>query len=246
MKERKEDSNTPFPVKLDDFFRLDYKTGSIYNQLTEKRAQVVPALPWSNLRLQITKKFGENGSAFLFETGFVIGATFGEEFMAYAAEPTQLVRRLCDLTSAAGWGTFAMIGDTRHGSQLNVVVANCIFCEGAGASETPVCDFLMGAIKGITDKVYGVPHKVYENRCIAMKDNICEVVVEEEYPAEEGLAGAAERNVGFEEARPEATLSERLIAELPRQHREGQAAIRRPDFHDFEPHRLDDRGKRSE
>lgn len=153
---------------------------------------MVPALPWSNLRRQITKKFGGTGSAFLFETGLVIGSTLGEEFMAYAADPDVLVRRLCDLTSAAGWGTFAMVGDTRYGSQLDVVVANCIFCEGADTTEEPICDFLTGAIKGITDKVYGAPHRVFENRCIAMKDNICQVLVEEEddYSGRERPQGA--------------------------------------------------------
>jgi len=170
---------------------------------------VVPALPWSNLRTEITKKFGGKGSAFLFETGLVIGSTFGEEFTAYAAEPELLVRRLCDLTSAAGWGTFAMVGDTKYGSQLNVVVANCIFCEGAGASDEPVCDFLTGAIKGITDKVYGVPHRVYENRCIAMKDNICQVVVEEEVDDQtrELSAGSLNRHGEGSRARDRGTLS---------------------------------------
>jgi predicted hydrocarbon binding protein len=144
-----------------------------------------------------------NGAAFLFETGLVIGSTFGEEFMAHPAEPDALVRRLCELTTAAGWGTFAMIGDTKYGTQLNVVVANCIFCEGTNALEEPACEILAGAIKGITDKVYGVPHRVFENRCIAMKDNICQVVVMEDDDYQIGgrpPVAMKERDGSFEDA----------------------------------------------
>jgi predicted hydrocarbon binding protein len=222
----------PFSVKLDDFFKLDYKTGAIYNQLTEKRAQVVPALPWSNLRHEMTKKFGGNGAAFLFETGLIIGSTFGEEFMDNAAEPEVMIRRLCDLTSASGWGTLAMVGDTKYGSQIHVVVANCIFCDGADGSGEPVCDFLTGAMKGITDKIYGTPHKVYESRCIAMKDNICEVVVieEEERRADRRAADAAESVIRPEEAYPEQVLTKELVAKLshPHNNKDWDAGMRSP------------------
>jgi hypothetical protein len=113
-----------------------------------------------------------------------------------------------------------MVGDTKYGSQIHVVAANCIFCDGASGSGEPVCDFLTGAIKGITDKVYGTPHKVYESRCIAMKDNICEVVVieEDERRASRRAADAAEGIESPEETFPEPILTEELVAKLSHPH----------------------------
>jgi predicted hydrocarbon binding protein len=162
---------------------------------------VVPALPWRNLRHRITEKFGGHASALLFETGLILGSTFGEEFMTYPGEPDLVIRRLCDLAGAAGWGILVMIGDTQYGSKLNVVVANCIFCDGVTTttSDQPICDFLTGAVKGITDKVYGTSHRVYEDRCIAMGDSICEVVVLEEEDEDRTpgpVAGANHRSDG--------------------------------------------------
>ena len=99
--------------------------------------------------------------------------------MNHISDPVVLVKRLTDMAAAAGWGILPVVGDLQYGSQLTVTAANCVFCESQAMSASPQCDFLVGSIKGILDRVYGAPHKVWEERCAAMGDSACQTIAEE-------------------------------------------------------------------
>jgi len=165
--------------KLTDFYRLDYRIGAVFSEVTEERVQVIPAGTWNVLRARLVLDFEERGPLAMFEIGFTLGSSFANEMMQHISDPVVLVRRLTDMAAAAGWGILSVVGDLQYGSQLTATAANCVFCENQEMSISPQCDFLVGTIKGIADRVYGAPHEVWEERCAAMGDSACQTIAEE-------------------------------------------------------------------
>jgi len=130
--------------------------------------------------------------------------------MQYISDPVVLMRRLTDMAAAAGWGILSVVGDLQYGSQLTVTAANCVFCDNQEMSTSPQCDFLVGTIKGILDRVYGAPHKVWEERCAAMGDSACQTNSEES--TEELMSPDSPASRSLANARPGvATQSQRAI-----------------------------------
>ncbi len=195
---RAEKSSLGGSPKLTDFYRLDYRTGAVINEVTEGRVQLVPAGTWKVLRARLFLDFEERGPLAMFEIGFTLGSSFADEMMKHISDPVVLVRRLTDMAAAAGWGILSVVGDLQYGSQLTITAANCVFCDNQDMSTSPQCDFLVGTVKGILDRVYGAPHKVWEERCAAMGDSACQTYAEEsteelmkpDFPASRSLVNA--------------------------------------------------------
>jgi len=166
-------------AKLTDFYRLDYRIGAVFNEVTEGRVQLIPAGAWKVLRARLVHDFEERGPRAMFELGLPLGSSFADELMQHISDPVVLMRRLTDMAAAAGWGIFSVVGDLQYGSQLTVTAANCVFCENQEMSTSPQCDFLVGTVKGIVDRVYGAPHEVWEESCAAMGDSACQTIAEE-------------------------------------------------------------------
>ena len=208
---RAEKSTLRGSPKLTDFYRLEYRTGAVFNEVTEGRVQLIPAGTWKVLRARLVLDFEERGPLAMFEIGFTMGSSFADEMMKHISDPVVLVKRLTDMAAAAGWGILSVVGDLQYGSQLTVTAANCVFCESQDMSTSPQCDFLVGSIKGILDRVYGAPHKVWEERCAAMGDSACQTIAEEsteelmspDSPSSRSLADA---RPGVAEAKPASHL----------------------------------------
>jgi predicted hydrocarbon binding protein len=167
-------------AKLSDFYTLDYRTGAIFNQLTEERVQVIPAQMWKALRNLLRKDFPkEEEPHMMYEIGSALGLSFAEEMMKQISDPEVIGRRLPDMAAASGWGIFSWVGDLRYGSKFTASVANCVFCDKEKPADSPQCDILIGMIKGAADVIFGEPHKVSETRCQAMGDSVCLVETEE-------------------------------------------------------------------
>ena len=164
---------------LGEFYRLDYKTGAVFNQITEERVQAIPAVLWKVLSKRLAEEFREKAPVIDFEIGSILGSSFAEQIMAYISDPEMLLKCISENAAAAGWGVFSILGDTRYGSKFTVTVANCAFCDKQDLSNSPQCDFLVGVINGITDAVFGTPHTVLEVECTAMGECVCQVEVEE-------------------------------------------------------------------
>jgi predicted hydrocarbon binding protein len=167
--------------KINYFFRLDYRTGAVTSKITQERVQVVPALGWRKLKDALTRHFDYRASLMMSLIGASVGSSFAEEIMTDTADPEALAKHMSDVATAAGWGVFSMIGDMRYGSKCVVTVANCVFCDESqlGCSTTPQCDFLVGLVKAMLDRVYGTPHRIREEKCTAMGDPVCQLAVQE-------------------------------------------------------------------
>lgn len=168
----------PERARIDDFFTLDFRTGAVHNQLTDERVHVVPALQWKRLRERLAREFKGQAPLIMSCVGSSLGSLFAEEMIASISDPVALARHLSDMSAAAGWGILSLVGDTRYGSRYIVTVTNCAFCDKEGLAESPMCDFLVGAVKGMADTTYGTPHRVWEERCAAMGESVCQLVVE--------------------------------------------------------------------
>jgi predicted hydrocarbon binding protein len=164
---------------LDDFYKLDFKIGAVFNELTGERVQVLPAILWKELRGRLAKEFRGEAQAINSEIGSILGCAFADQFMKHASDPQVLVERMAEVAAASGWGIFSTSGDTRYGSKFTVTVANCAFCEGESLADSPRCDFLVGVISGIAGRVFGTPHRVQETSCAASGECVCQVEVEE-------------------------------------------------------------------
>jgi len=148
--------------------------------MTEERVQVIPMLRWKKLRDDWAREFHEEeASRIVAHMASTLGAAVASEMMKNLADPVTLVKNLTDLSAAAGWGVIAMTGDTQFGAKLEVTVTNCVFCDKEDLNDSPQCDFLVGAIKGMVDFIYGTPHSVREVSCAATGHAICEFEVEE-------------------------------------------------------------------
>jgi predicted hydrocarbon binding protein len=166
--------------RLEDFFTLDFRTGAIVNQMTEERVHVIPTLDWRKLRDDLAREFrGQEASLIISRVSSILGATLAREMMKFLSDPVSLVDNIADLSAAAGWGVIAMTGDTQYGGAFEVTVTNCVFCEKEGLAHSPQCDFLVGAIRGMADFIYGTPHRVSEETCAAMGHSFCRFRVEE-------------------------------------------------------------------
>ena len=165
--------------KIDDILTLDYRTGAVYNKLTEERVQVIPILPWRRIKDNLIRDFKDEASPIISLVGSALGSSVAEEMMAKISDPEALVNYLSDMLAWLGWGVFSIVGDTRYGSKLIVSVANCGFCDKGDSAYSPECHFLLAALKGMADTVYGTPHKVSEERCAAKGDGVCLFEVEE-------------------------------------------------------------------
>ncbi len=147
--------------------------------MTEERVQVIPILPWRKLKDNLTREFRHQAPPIISLVGSTLGASVAEEMMAKISDPEALVKYLSDMLASSGWGVFSMVGDTRFGSKFVVSVANCGFCDKEDLAYSPQCHFLMAALKGMADTVYGTSHRVSEERCAAMGDSVCLFEVEE-------------------------------------------------------------------
>src|SRR5437899_8383107 len=166
-------------AKLTDFYRLDYRIGAVFNEVTEGRVQLIPAGTWKVLRARLVYDFEDRGHLAMFEICLPLGSSFADEMMQHISDPVVLMRRLTDMAAAAGWGILSVVGDLQYGSQLTVTAANCVFCDNQEMSTSPQCDFLVGTIKGIVDRVYGALNEVWEESCAAMGDSACQTIAEE-------------------------------------------------------------------
>src|SRR5207247_5212635 len=82
--------------KRTDFYRLDYRTGAVVNEVTEGRVQLIPSGTWKVLRARLVLEFEERGPLAMFEIGFTMGSSFADEMMTHISDPVVLVRRLTD------------------------------------------------------------------------------------------------------------------------------------------------------
>lgn len=158
---------------IDKYLTLDYRTGAIFNRMTGSRVQVVPLLKWRKLKANLNREFRGEAPAIMTVVGATLGSSVAEELMATMSDPEALIRYISDMLGSQGWGVMSAVGDTRYGENLMVSMANCGFCEKEELSYAPQCDFLLAALKGIADTVYGTPHVVTETRCSAMGDSVC-------------------------------------------------------------------------
>ena len=141
--------------------------------------QLIPAGTWKVLRARLVLEFEERGPLAMFEIGFTLGSSFADEMVTHRSDPVVLMRRLTDMAAASGWGILSVVGDLQYGSQLTITAANCVFCENQDMCTSPQCDFLVGTVKGIIDRVYGAPHEVWEETCAAMGESACQTIAEE-------------------------------------------------------------------
>ena len=125
-------------VRLEDYFTLDFRTGSIVNQMTEERVHVIPTLDWKRLRDDLAGEFrGEGASLVISRVSSILGATIAREMMKFLTDPVSLVDNIADLSAAAGWGVIVMTGDTRYGGAFEVTVTNCVFCDKQELAHSP-------------------------------------------------------------------------------------------------------------
>src|ERR1700688_4377427 len=78
--------------RLEDFFTLDFRTGSIVNQMTEERVHVIPTLDWKRLRDDLASEFrGMEASIIISRVASILGATMAREMMKFLSDPVSLV-----------------------------------------------------------------------------------------------------------------------------------------------------------
>ncbi len=162
------------PVNLEDFFKLEYRSGNIKSLLTDERMQMVPTVWWDNLSGILLKELEENGAPAIHLIGYSLGSALVQELKASIKDPEALAKHLTDFAAAAGWGVVSMAGDLRQGKGYVVTVMNCVFCENAEIGQSPVCSFLASTIEGMADRIYGEPHRVWETRCSATGEALCQ------------------------------------------------------------------------
>src|SRR5438445_13405171 len=89
-------------AKLTDFYRLDYRIGAVFNEVTEGRVQLIPAGTWKVLRARLVHDFEERGPLAMFEIGLPLGSSFADDMMTHISDPIVLMSRLTDLPDEAG------------------------------------------------------------------------------------------------------------------------------------------------
>ncbi len=167
------------PVSLEDFFKLEYRSGNVRSLLTGERMHLVPTAWWGKLSGIVLQELQENGPPAIHTIGYSLGSALVSELRSNISEPEALAKHLTDFAAAAGWGVITMGGDLRQGRSYVVNVMNCVFCEDDELGQFPVCTFLASTIEGMADKIYGTSHRVSETRCSAMGEALCQFDVEE-------------------------------------------------------------------
>ena len=178
------------PVKLEDFFRLEYRSGGIRSLLTGERMQLVPTTFWDRLNDNLLQELLDDGPPAIHSIGYSLGSALVEELKTGIDDPEALMKHLSDFAAAAGWGVMLMTGDLRQGASYTVSVMNCSFCEDAELGQASQCSFLASAIEGMADVIYGTQHRASETRCAAMGEALCQFSVEACQPSPRTLSGS--------------------------------------------------------
>lgn len=178
------------PVKLEDFFKLEYRSGGIRSLLTGERMQLVPTALWQRLNETLLREFPEDGPPMVHMIGHSLGAALVEELKNDITDPEALMKHFSDFAAAAGWGVILMTGDVREGRSYTVSVMNCSFCEPSKVGRPSQCSFLASAIEGMADMIYGTSHRAWETRCAAIGEALCQFNVEVCPPAPKPTPGS--------------------------------------------------------
>jgi predicted hydrocarbon binding protein len=178
------------PVKLEDFFKLEYRSGGIRSLLTGERMQLVPTLFWDKLNENLLQELLENGAPAIHLIGHSLGSALVKELKADINDPEALMKHISDFAAAAGWGVMLMTGDLRQGRSYTVSVMNCSFCENGKLGEPSPCTLLASAIEGMADTIYGTSHRAWETRCAAVGEALCQFSVEVRPQSSKPLSGA--------------------------------------------------------
>ncbi len=174
---------------MQDFFKLEYRSGNVKSLLTGERMHLVPTSWWEALGSAVLKELQDDGPPAIHIIGYSLGSALVDELRANIQDPTALTRHFTDFAAAAGWGVISMGGDLRQGKAYLVTVMNCMFCENEKLGRAPVCTFLASVVEGMADKVYGSQHRVSETRCSAMGEALCQFYVEESPPVSAAAQG---------------------------------------------------------
>ena len=166
------------PVDLEDFFRLEYRSGRITSLLTDERMHLVPGDWWEKLSEKLLRELREDAAPAIHLIGYTLGSALVEELKANIRDTEALAKHLTDFAAAAGWGVISMAGDLRQGRSYIVSVVDCVFCESKVLGQSPECTFLASTIEGMADRIYGGTHRVSETRCSAKGEALCQFYVE--------------------------------------------------------------------
>ena len=127
----------------------------------------------------MVETFKEGAIPFMFQIGYAVGSSFMEEMKKLDPNPEVILTKLPEVAAASGWGRFTITGDVKLGRDVTFSVSRCPFCHRIEHAETPICDFLVGVLNGLSDNLFQRPHEAKETKCIPMKSEVCEVTITE-------------------------------------------------------------------
>jgi predicted hydrocarbon binding protein len=173
------DDGEPRIGGLESLYSWDEENGVIKFVPANKRAFLLTARAWDSMEQDLIGKLGKGAPAILDDMGYSYGRSTAQDYRVIAAGNEDIAGYLQYLGRMAGWGSFAVSGDSVRGSKLRVRVHNCIFCTSRNSSvgRNDQCYFLRGVCRGIADSVFGSEHIVTEVKCLAQRLDCCEFLI---------------------------------------------------------------------
>lgn len=133
--------------------------GIVTGALTHDRLLVIPARFWTEAKQFLEDAYGGSVNMVLNRFAQEIGRSYGKMLKGDGLKPGEVLGKMSEMASVAGWGRMEFSGDLKGGNTVEIDIANCAFCPAGAAARGGKCDFIAGVAEGMAKEVYGYDYK---------------------------------------------------------------------------------------
>ncbi|MEM4302421.1 MAG: V4R domain-containing protein [Candidatus Caldarchaeum sp.] len=109
----------------------------------------------------------------MWNIGHRYGVALGRKTRMMSKSPNEAIKTLVVSAFKSGWGVPEVADNIATSGSLEVVVTNCVFCDGSVRRDSPNCYFLSGILNGIAESLYDVKFETVEKECRVMGFKAC-------------------------------------------------------------------------
>jgi predicted hydrocarbon binding protein len=146
-----------------------------------QRAMIIRNDIWNGMLQKTREKFGSGSDIIIYDQGMMAGRAAGRELLMVLGKEKidQHVDQIVMMFQALGWGRAKVMNVRTSPIRLVIRLWENPECMGQRSTK-PTGHFLRGDIAGVGSEFFGVETSCTETSCIALGDEYCEYLVEEQ------------------------------------------------------------------
>ena len=162
----------------EEVLKVDALRGIVIRNADGSRVMALGSHGWATIEKELQTTFITGAAVILQRVGYSYGRAAGRAVKNQQLEPERAFEAMQSLARESGWGGLSLNSGDLNSGEAGITVKDCFFCLHARESTEPVCHVLVGLVGGMADEILGVSHRVTEQKCIAMGENVCGILIE--------------------------------------------------------------------